>query len=119
MALHKIIRKEGIITKKIPFCWDGASAIHHFLSRPLISNAWAVFAHALASLVKLRHMSTLLNTGADLGGGRGGRTPPPPPPQGFEPLPTQRVPPLVLFKKSIFGRPTLNFSKGAFGANIY
>ena len=26
----------------------------------------------------------------------------PPPPQGFDPLPTQRVPPLVLFKKSIF-----------------
>ena len=48
-------------------------------------------------------------SGADLGGGRGGGRPPPPPPlpQGFEPLPTQRVPPLVLFKKSIFGRPTL------------
>ena len=28
-------------------------------------------------------------------------------PQGFDHLPTQRVPPLVLFKKSIFGRPTL------------
>ena len=29
--------------------------------------------------------------------------------KGFDHLPTQRVPPLVLFKKSIFGRPTLNF----------
>ena len=27
--------------------------------------------------------------------------------QGFYPLPTQRVPPLELFQKSIFGRPTL------------
>ena len=48
--------------------------------------------------------------GADLGGGLwgggGGRTPSP---QEFEPLPTQRVPPLVLFKKSIFGLPTLKF----------
>ena len=43
--------------------------------------------------------------GADLGGG--GRTPPP---QGFDPLPTQRVlTPLILFQKSIFGRPTLKF----------
>ena len=41
--------------------------------------------------------------GADLGGG-GGRTPFP---QGIDPLPTQRVPPLILFKKSIFGRPTI------------
>ena len=49
-------------------------------------------------------------------GGGGGR---PPPPQGFDPLPTQRVPPLVLFKKSIFGRPTFKFFKGAFGANVY
>ena len=38
--------------------------------------------------------------------GGGGRSPPP---QGFDPLPTQRVPPLILFKKSIFGRPTLKF----------
>ena len=30
-----------------------------------------------------------------------------PPAQRFDPLPTQRVPPLVLFKKSIFGRLTL------------
>ena len=29
--------------------------------------------------------------------------------KGFDHLPTQRVPPLVLFKKSIFGRPTLKF----------
>ena len=27
--------------------------------------------------------------------------------QGFEPMPTQKVPPLVLVKKSIFGRPTV------------
>ena len=45
--------------------------------------------------------------GADLGGGgAGGRTPPL---QGFDPLPTQRVPPLILFQKSFFGRPTLKF----------
>ena len=53
--------------------------------------------------------------GADLGGG-GGR---PSSPQGFDPLPTERVPPSILFQKSIFGRPTLKFSKGALGANIY
>ena len=41
------------------------------------------------------------------GGGAGGR--PLPSPQGFDPLPTQRVPPLILFKKSIFGPPTLKF----------
>ena len=46
-------------------------------------------------------------TVADLGGGaKGGLRPPP---QGFDPLPTQRVPPLVPFQKSIFGRPTLKF----------
>ena len=39
--------------------------------------------------------------------GGGGRTPPPP--QGFDLLPTQRVPPLTLFQKSIFGRLTLKF----------
>ena len=32
-----------------------------------------------------------------------------PSPHGFDPLPTQRVPPMVLFKKSIFGRPTQKF----------
>ena len=52
--------------------------------------------------------------GADLGGrgggGGGGWTPPPPfSSQGFDTLPTQRVPPLVLFKKSTFGRLTLKF----------
>ena len=50
----------------------------------------------------------LVRPGADLGGGGGGGGGRPPP-QGFEPLPTQRVPPLALFKKSIFGRPTLKF----------
>ena len=30
-------------------------------------------------------------------------------PQGFDPLPTQRVPPLVLFRKSSFGWPILKF----------
>ena len=39
------------------------------------------------------------------GGKAGGRSLPPP--QGFDPLPTQKVSTLVLFKKSIFGRPTL------------
>ena len=44
---------------------------------------------------------------ADLGGGGVcGRSNPP---QGFDPLPTQRVPSLKLFQKSIFGRPTLKF----------
>ena len=48
--------------------------------------------------------------GADLGGaGGGGGVGRLPFPQGFEPLPTQRVPPLVLFKKTIFGRLTLKF----------
>ena len=42
--------------------------------------------------------------------GGGGRTPPPSP-QGFDPLPTQRVPPLILFQKSIFGGSTLKFFK--------
>ena len=45
-----------------------------------------------------------IRSGADLGGGRGADAPPP---QGFDTLPTQRVPPLILFQKSIFGRPTL------------
>ena len=46
------------------------------------------------------------NRGGFRGGGGGGDAPPP---QGFDPLPTQRVPPLILFQKSIFGRPTLKF----------
>ena len=45
--------------------------------------------------------------GADLGG-KGGR-PPPPPPSGNRPPVDPKGPPLVLFKKSIFGRPTLKF----------
>ena len=32
-----------------------------------------------------------------------------PSPSGNDPLPAQRVPPSILFKKSIFGRPTLTF----------
>ena len=51
--------------------------------------------HIVSSLRK-----SVLLAGADLGGGR---------PQGFDSLPTQRVPPLILFQKSIFGRPTLKF----------
>ena len=43
----------------------------------------------------------------------------PSPPQGFDPLPTQRVPPLILFQKSSFGRPTLNFFLKAPLAPIY
>ena len=56
------------------------------------------------------------DSGEDLGGGGGGGggggvggVDAPPLPQGFEPLPTQMVPPVVLFKKSVFGRPTLKF----------
>ena len=45
------------------------------------------------------------SSGADLGGAGGADAPP----QGFDPLPTQRVPPLILFQKSIFCRPTLKF----------
>ena len=41
----------------------------------------------------------ILSRGGFRGGGGGGGDAPP---QGFDPLPTQRVPPLVLFKKSIF-----------------
>ena len=54
-------------------------------------------------------MSAVLNlyTGADLGGADLGGGAADAPPQGFDTLPTQRVPPLVLFKKPIFGRPTL------------
>ena len=50
---------------------------------------------------KENQTADLLDTGADLGG----RTLPLP--QGFDPPPTQRVNPLILFQKSIFGRPTL------------
>ena len=53
--------------------------------------------------VEIRMQGRIWGGGADLGGG-GGRKPPS---QGFDPLPTLRVPPLVLFKKSIFGQPTL------------
>ena len=49
------------------------------------------------------------NRGGFRGGGGGREADAPPPPQGFDPLPTQRVPPLILFLKSIFGRPTLKF----------
>ena len=60
----------------------------------------------------------LIKSGADLGGrGGGGRTPPPP--QGFDPLPTQRVRPLILFRNPSLADRPLNFSKGAIGANIY
>ena len=47
-------------------------------------------------------------SGADLGGGRGLADASS---QGFDPMPTQRVPPLLLFKKSIFGDGPLNFLK--------
>ena len=40
-------------------------------------------------------------------------------PQGFDPLPTQRVPPLVFSKESVFGRPTLKFFLKAPLAPIY
>ena len=51
-----------------------------------------------------------LDSGADLGGGGGGGGGgADASPQGFDPLPTQRVPPLILFQKSIFGGPTLKF----------
>ena len=53
-----------------------------------------------------------LPAGADLGGGGGGGG-------GDGPSDDPKGPPLRLFKKPIFGRPTLNFSKGALGANIY
>ena len=53
-----------------------------------------------------------LTTGADLGeGGGGGGRGQTPFTQGFDPVPTQRVPPLILFKKSIFGQPTLKIFK--------
>ena len=42
-------------------------------------------------------------------GGAGGGGGADAPPQGFDPLPTQRVPPLMLFQKSLFGQPTLKF----------
>ena len=58
-------------------------------------------------------------TGADLEGGGGGGKRTPPLPHGFDPLPTQRVPPLILFQKSIFGRPTLKFFLKAPLAPIY
>ena len=57
----------------------------------------------LRSMQGIAAVSPYAFSGADVGGGRA------PPPQGFDPLPTQRVPPLVLFKKSNFGRPTLKF----------
>ena len=40
-------------------------------------------------------------------------------PQGFDSLPTQRVPPLYYFEISIFGDGLLKFFKGAISANIY
>ena len=58
-------------------------------------------------LIKIVSRGGFGGGGGGGGGGAGGRTPSPP--QGFEPLRTQRVHPLVLFKKSIFGRPTLKF----------
>ena len=43
------------------------------------------------------------------GGGEGAGRGEQPPSQGFDPLLTQIVPPLVLLKKFIFGQPTLKF----------
>ena len=40
-------------------------------------------------------------------------------PQRFDPLITQRVPLWYYFNSSIFGSDPKNFSKAAFGANIY
>ena len=58
----------------------------------------------------MRQRNSIKYSGADLGGGGGGGGGADAPlPQGFDPLPTQRVPPLILFQKSIFGRPTLKF----------
>ena len=52
-----------------------------------------------------------MKPGADLGGGgKSGRPPPPPPPpSGIPPPADPKGPPLVLFTKPIFGRPTLKF----------
>ena len=55
---------------------------------------------------QINYMQTVKVTGADLGKAGGGADAPP---QGFDPLPTQMVPILVLFQKSIFGRPNLKF----------
>ena len=66
------------------------------------SNLLSFFYSTYRSLI-------LLIQGADLGGGGGGGGGRPPFSQGFDTLPTQRVPPLVLFKKSTFGRPNLKF----------
>ena len=57
--------------------------------------------------LKVFFLFICVHSGADLGGG-GGSAYAPPPPLGFDPLPTQRVPALVVLKKSLFGRPTLN-----------
>ena len=66
--------------------------------------------------IKVRHEETNREATKDenkaeltRGGFRGGGGRTPPSPQGFDPLPTRRVPPLILFQKSIFGRPTLKF----------
>ena len=55
----------------------------------------------------LRYSTNLLSkSGADLGG-KGGR---PPPPSGIRLPANPKGPPLVLFKKSFFGRPTLKLA---------
>ena len=76
---------------------DGAAAL-------VLMSQDSVEKHKVTPLAKI--VSEYFDSGADLGGGGVGR---PPPPQGFDILPTQRVPPLILFQKSIFGRPTLKF----------
>ena len=50
--------------------------------------------HAIFHCI-MKNCGKLSVTGADLGGGGGGDVPFS---QGFDPLPTQRVPPLILFR---------------------
>ena len=60
----------------------------------------------IPTLSRKSHHVTVVSRGG-FRGGRGGADAPSP--QGFDPLPTQRVPPLILFQKSIFGGSTLKF----------
>ena len=67
-------------------------------------------------MFRMSNLKTEPTAGVDIGGGGGVMTLSP---QGFDPLPTQRVPPLYYFEVCYSGYGPLKFSNGAFGANIH
>ena len=72
-------------------------------------SPWTCPASEMDVHTEMTRVRTFSCSGEFRGGGRRGGGGADAPLQGFHPLPTQRVPPLMLFHKSIFGRTTLRF----------